>query len=97
MCASQVEIAGQYTLFLRWTGGDTTGGGDSLYATVRMHGSDELMTGPDTYKPKMVNLLDVPGQFTGCCYHHTTHVCECYTPAMNSSACELTELGTWQR
>jgi hypothetical protein len=30
----RVSTPGVHTLFLRWTGGDTVGGGDSLYATL---------------------------------------------------------------
>ena len=76
-----------YTLFLRWTGGDTRGAGDSLYAVVRKHGTDELMPGPDTFKPKRVAIDAMPGEFTGCCYNRVSHACPCYTPDMNSSAC----------
>ena len=89
--AFRVTTPGLYTLFLRWTGGDTVGGGDSLYAVVRRAGSDELMTGPDAYKPAQIPIDQNPGQFTGCCYNPVTHACPCYTPAMDpngdGSAC----------
>lgn len=76
-----------YTLFLRWTGGDNIGAGDSLYAVVRRHGTDDLMAGQDTFKPKRVAIDEVPGQFTGCCYNQVSHACPCYTPDLNASAC----------
>ena len=31
----RVRVPGRHTLFLRWTGGDSVGGGDSLYAVMR--------------------------------------------------------------
>ena len=83
--AFRVTTPGLYTLFLRWTGGDTVGGGDSLYAVVRRSGSDSIMTGPDVYKPQRIPIDQNPGQFTGCCYNPTTHACPCYTPAMDPS------------
>ena len=41
--AFDVTTEGLYTLWLRWTAGDTVGGGDSLYAVVRKDGTDEIM------------------------------------------------------
>ena len=93
--AFDVTTAGMHTLFLRWTGGDTVGGGDSLYATVRKDATDELVRGPDTYKPKMLPIDETPGMFTGCCYSPMTHACPCFTPDMNSTAMCQSPNGYW--
>ena len=95
--AFDVTTAGMHTLFLRWTAGDTVGGGDSLYVVVRKASTDEVQTGPDTLRPLMVPISQVPGQFTGCCYNMNTHACPCYTPAMNQSLlCTRATSGYWQ-
>mgnify|MGYP004188028401 CR=1 FL=1 len=63
---------------MRWTAGDDFGGGDSLYAVLRDYDTDAIITGEDTYKPRLVGINAVPGQFAGCCYHDKTHECPCF-------------------
>ena len=63
--AFTVEKTGVHTLFLRWAGGDTGGGSDSLYAVVRRDDTDAIVPGPDTFKPKRIGIADNPGQYLG--------------------------------
>lgn len=65
----RVTTAGLHTLFLRWTGGDTVGGGDSLYA-VMYDSEDNIVSGPPTYKPKQEGINS--GRYAGCCYNMVT-------------------------
>mgnify|MGYP004181673419 CR=1 FL=1 len=60
MFSAQVQTTGKHTLHLRWTAGDDFGGGDSLYAVMREYDTDSIVTGEDTYKPKLVGINDVP-------------------------------------
>lgn len=76
--AFAVKTTGKHTLHLRWTAGDDFGGGDSLYAVLRDYDTDAIVTGEDTYKPRLVGINAVPGQFAGCCYHDKTHECPCF-------------------
>ena len=76
--AFEAAQSGVHTLWLRWTGGDTIGGGDSLYAVMRDGATDALITGVSTYKPALVGLNENPGQFAGCCYTPVTHACPCF-------------------
>ncbi|EOD32174.1 hypothetical protein EMIHUDRAFT_449550 [Emiliania huxleyi CCMP1516] len=92
--AFTVEKTGMHTLFLRWAGGDMGGGSDSLYAVVRRDDTDAIVPGPDMFKPKRIGIADNPGQYLGCCYHHATHECPCYTPDMRPESCEE-EGGYW--
>ena len=93
---SYIRSPGLHTLFLRWTGGDTRGGGDSLYAVIRKADTDEIMPGVDTMKPAKIPIDQTPGQFTGCCYDHHTHACPCYTPGMNPDVtCANRTLSSW--
>ena len=81
----RVQEAGLHTLYLRWTGGETVGGGDSLY--VVLYDSDgELVPGVATLKRKMVGLLANPGQFAGACYEMTTHATPCVEMAAGMNA-----------
>lgn len=81
----EVKEAGVYTLFLRWTGGDTYGGGDSLYAVMRDTATDAFMPGPSTFKKKLVPMDEAPG-VVGCCYDHATHQCPCFTTVQEEGA-----------
>uniref|UniRef100_A0A7S0L1V7 Malectin domain-containing protein n=1 Tax=Coccolithus braarudii TaxID=221442 RepID=A0A7S0L1V7_9EUKA len=72
-----VTEPGMHTLFLRWTGGDTAGGGDSLYAVMRDADTDLIVAGKPTFKPKLVPIMEAPN-VAGCCYHHQTHACTCF-------------------
>ena len=60
--AITVESAGIHTLSVRWTGGDTVGGGDSLYAVMRQRvgagdGRGAIVGGVLTYKPEQVGIV----------------------------------------
>lgn len=69
---------GQHTLFLRWTGGDTVGGGDSLYVVMYDAQTGAVVPGMTTYTPQVEPITEVPGKFAGCCYDPQTHACPCY-------------------
>lgn len=73
----KVTAAGLHTLFLRWTGGDAVGGGDSLYVVMRDAQTDALIPGRSTFKKKLVPVDKAPG-IAGCCYDHVTHQCHCF-------------------
>lgn len=62
----RITDAGLHTLYLRWTGGDTVGGGDSLYAAVS-NSSGGLVAGVPALKPKVEGIGDTPGKYAGCC------------------------------
>jgi len=88
--------AGIHTLFLRWTGGDTRGGGDSLYVVLykkekkkrkNNHQPLVLVHGQQTVKPTVVPIGAGMSQFTGCCYDMVTHTCPCYTERPNTTTC----------
>ena len=57
----RVYHPGLHTLFLRWTGGDTVGGGDSLYVVVYDR-FDRVMKGVNTFKPAKVGIAEVRAQ-----------------------------------
>jgi hypothetical protein len=62
---------GIHTLFLRWTGGDTVGGGDSLYVVLykKMRNNQfSLIHGQQTVKPTVIPIETGMGRFAGCCY-----------------------------
>ena len=58
----RVATAGLHTLFLRWTGGDTVGGGDSLYV-VLYDAQNRLVSGVPTFKPRMESIAATPGRY----------------------------------
>jgi hypothetical protein len=76
--AFKVEAPGVHTASLRWTGGDSVGGGDSMYVTVWDATSGKLMPGLTTFKPSTEDFLDAPGKYAGCCYNPITHACPCF-------------------
>ena len=67
---------GWHTLFLRWTGGDTVGGGDSMFVTMYNPGS-KLVTGQRTLRPTFVPVSTTIRTIAGCCYNSKTHACPC--------------------
>ena len=73
------EAAGLHTLFLRWTAGDTVGGGDSLYV-VMLKDDGGVVPGRSTLKPVSEGIAETPGRYAGCCYSVETHVCTCLRP-----------------
>jgi len=88
------EGTGWHTLFVRWTGGDNVGGGDSFF--VAMHrtkgkGEKGFVTGQRTLKPAVVPMNSDVTSYAGCCYHYVTHACPCLKEAPvdgdNSTAC----------
>ena len=72
----RISEAGLHTLYLRWTGGDTVGGGDSLYA-VLYNSSQGFVAGVPTLKPKVEEIGETAGKYSGCCYDMVTHACPC--------------------
>ena len=72
----RVRAPGRHTLFLRWTGGDSVGGGDSLYVVMKDASSGKAMPAPPTYRPKVASICE-SGRFAGCCYDRVTHACPC--------------------
>lgn len=99
--AFKVDMPGVHTASLRWTGGDSVGGGDSMYVTVWDATSGKLMPGVSTFKPSTEDILDAPGKYAGCCYDPITHQCPCFesTEVTNHSAgppsC-VAPKGAWQ-
>ncbi|KAL3900547.1 MAG: hypothetical protein SGPRY_012445 [Prymnesium sp.] len=69
---------GVHSLFMRWTGGDTIGGGDSLYVVMYEAETGSIVPGVTTYTPKMISMTESEGRFAGCCYNPTNHACPCY-------------------
>lgn len=92
----KVPAADTYTLFVRWSGGDTGGAGDSMYATMA-NADGSVVRGVPTWRDQKVGIGDTPGMFSGCCYSMTTHACPCYTEdaATAEAACTADE-GYWQ-
>lgn len=81
---------GWHTLFLRWTGGDTVGGGDSMFVSLRLvKGRKNFATvaGRRTLKPKLVPIDSVLKNFAGCCYDMETHACPCITEQPSNHTC----------
>ena len=67
----RVAREGIHTAFLRWTGGDTVGGGDSLYVVLYKRikkNKYTLVRGQETVKPAMVPIDAGMSTFAGCCY-----------------------------
>jgi len=85
----RVEKEGWHTLFLRWTGGDMIGGGDSLYVAMLQDdnskkaktGGRKAMIGQRSLKPLMVPIDATATSFAGCCYDGRTHACPCLKTA----------------
>lgn len=73
----QVASSGWHTLFLRWTGGDMVGGGDSLFVTMRSTKKKRFLSGQRTLKPKTVPVSTNLRTYAGCCYNASTHACPC--------------------
>merc|ERR1712183_1103360 len=67
---------GIHTLFVRWTSGDTVGGGDSFFVVLKHKG--EIVHGQRTIKPAVVPINSNTTTFAGCCYQHKTHACPCF-------------------
>jgi len=88
----RVPSADTYTLFVRWSGGDTGGAGDSMYATMA-NADGSVVRGVPTWRDQTVGIGATPGQFSGCCYSKTTHACPCYTEdeASARAACLVDE------
>lgn len=64
----RAEKSGTHLLFLRWTGGDNFGGGDSLYVALKDKKTNKYVSGAETIKPA-VEAIDGPlSNFGGCCY-----------------------------
>ena len=64
---------GIHTLFIRWTGGDTVGGGDSFFVVLyklpkNKKKSKELIHGQQTVKPAVVPIDAGMSKYAGCCY-----------------------------
>ena len=67
---------GDHTLFLRWTGGDDVGGGDSMF--VSMHDGSNYVSGRYSVKPTYLNIGSSFGpKWDGCCRNEKTHGCDC--------------------
>jgi len=67
---------GDHTLFLRWTGGDDVGGGDSMF--VSMYDGNMYVSGRYSVKPTYLNIGSSFGpKWAGCCRNEETHGCEC--------------------
>jgi len=84
------EGRGVHTLFLRWTGGDTVGGGDSLYVVMYKKGkkgTKTLVTGQQTVKPAVVPIETGIGRYAGCCYDMVTHACPCFSERPSNATC----------
>lgn len=78
------ENTGWHTLFLRWTGGDTVGGGDSLYAALFHKGG--VIRGQRTLKTSVTPIDSSLSGFAGCCYDSGTHACPCHRKQPSSNA-----------
>jgi len=84
------EHAGIHTLFLRWTGGDTVGGGDSLYVVLYKKESKSkrtLVHGQQTVKPAVVPIDAGMSRYAGCCYDMVTHACPCFSEVPTNATC----------
>jgi hypothetical protein len=74
------EGEGIHTLFLRWTGGDTVGGGDSLYVVLykkERNDKKNLVRGQQTVKPAVVPIDAGMSRFAGCCYDMVSYDYDC--------------------
>ena len=71
---------GIHTLFIRWTGGDTVGGGDSFFVVLyklpkNKRKSKELIHGQQTVKPAVVPIDAGMSKYAGCCYDMVRFLC----------------------
>jgi len=83
----RAEKSGTHLLFLRWTGGDNFGGGDSLYVALKDKKTNKYVSGAETIKPA-VEAIDGPlSNFGGCCYTMETHACPCYEKEEDAAVC----------
>jgi len=81
---------GIHTAFLRWTGGDTVGGGDSLYVVLYKKVKNQKYTlarGQETVKPAVVPIDAGMSKFVGCCYDMVTHACPCFAEKPDNATC----------
>jgi len=82
---------GIHTLFIRWTGGDKVGGGDSFFVVLykvpknKKKHSHELIHGQQTVKPAVVPIDAGMSKYAGCCYDMVTHACPCYSTQPTSN------------
>lgn len=91
----RVPAEDTYTLFARWSGGDTVGGGDSFYVLVEDEHGD-IVEGLPTWKETKVPIGETPGAFSGCCYDTTTHACPCSTSSVADGKAECNSTaGYW--
>jgi len=92
----RVQGEGWHILFVRWTGGDQIGGGDSFYVTLHEKGtkkkalSKSLMTGQRTLKPALLPINNAMESFAGCCYNPETHASPCYKSVPSQQVCNST-------
>lgn len=77
---------GWHTLFVRWTGGDNIGGGDSFYVTMKQN--DKVIPGERTIKPAVEPIGAGMKPYAGCCYDYITHACPCFHEKPDNSTCE---------
>jgi len=83
----RAEKSGMHLLFLRWTGGDNIGGGDSLYVALKDQTTKKYVAGAETIKPAL-QAIDGPfSNFGGCCYNMVTHACDCYEKEEDVADC----------
>jgi len=68
--------AGPHSLFARWSGGDTVGGGDSMYVAMAT-AKGAPVRGALTWRESKVAIDDTRYEFVGCCYDMQTHACPC--------------------
>jgi hypothetical protein len=82
------EGAGWHTLFLRWTGGDTVGGGDSVFVSLHsLSKSKSAIAGHRSLKPLKVPIDSTFRNFAGCCYDMQTHACPCQKSQPTNETC----------
>ena len=84
----RVTSPGVHTLAVRWTAGDTVGGGDSLYVTMRRASDDgkgAIVSGLPTWRIAVEEIGDSTWA-AGCCYDSVTHECHCLS-AQPSTGC----------
>jgi len=77
---------GMHTLFLRWTGGDLRGAGDSMYVAM-FDDQGRVVPGPDAVKPTSVPIDDPEHDFLGCCYNMKSHACPCFKEPPGEDKC----------
>jgi len=77
---------GWHTLFVRWTGGDTVGGGDSFYVVLKHKG--KIVPGERTIKPAVLPIDSKLITYAGCCYQRETHACPCYRQKPDEQTCQ---------